>query len=164
MPPFIRLLALFLAVPILHSNMALAQSWPRKPVRIIVPFAPAGVIDIMARLLAQKYSESMGQQFLVENRPGAGGNIGMGAAARSPADGYTVLMSSSSYVVNPSLYASPLYDPNKDFAPVTLAATMPHVLLVHPSVPAKTLQELVALVRANPGKYSYAHSGTCFFI
>jgi tripartite-type tricarboxylate transporter receptor subunit TctC len=101
----------------------------------------------------------MGQQFLVENRPGAGGNIGMGAAAKSPADGYTVLMSSSSYVVNPSLYTSPPYDPNKDFAPVTLAATMPHILLVHPSVPAKTIQELVALVRANPGKYNYAHGG-----
>jgi tripartite-type tricarboxylate transporter receptor subunit TctC len=142
------------------AGLASAQGYPSKTVHIIVPFAPAGVTDIMARLLAQKYSESMGQQFLVENRAGAGGNIGMGAAAKAPPDGHTVLISSSSYVVNPSLYANAPYDPYKDFAPVTLAAATPNAVLVHPSVPAKTLQELVALIRANPGKYNYAQPGT----
>jgi tripartite-type tricarboxylate transporter receptor subunit TctC len=114
----------------------------------------------MARILAAKYGESMGQSFLVENRAGAGGNIGMGAVARAAPDGYTMLLSSSSYVVNPSLYAKAPYDPIKDFAPVTMAAASPNAVLVHPSVSAKTLQELVALVRANPGKYSFAQPGT----
>ncbi len=139
---------------------AFAQGWPTKPVKIIVPFAPAGPTDVMARILAQKYSESMGQQFVVENRAGAGGNIGMGAAAKAPPDGYTILVSSSSNVVNPSLYAKIPYDPYKDFAPVTLAAASPNVLVVHPSVQAKNVQELVALLRASPGKYAFAHPGT----
>jgi tripartite-type tricarboxylate transporter receptor subunit TctC len=126
---------------------------------VIVPFAPAGVTDIMARLLSQKYSEGLGQQFIVENRAGAGGNIGMGFVAHAAADGYTVLISSSSYVVNPSLYAKAPYE-YRDFAPVTLAASTPNVVVVHPSVPAKSLQELIALLKANPGKYSYAQPGT----
>lgn len=137
-----------------------AQAYPSKPVKIIVPFAPAGPTDVMARILAQKWSESMGQQFVVENRAGAGGNIGMGAAAKAAPDGYTILVSSSSYVVNPSLYAKVPYDPYKDFAPVTLAAASPNVLVVHPSVPAKNVQELVALLRASPGKYAFAQPGT----
>lgn len=139
---------------------ALAQTWPARPVRMIVPFAPGGPTDVMARILAQKLSEGLGQQFVVENRAGAGGNIGMGIAAKSAPDGYTVLVASSSYVVNPSLYAKAGYDPYKDFAPVTVAAASPNVLVVHPSVPAKTVQELVALVRANPGRHNYAQPGT----
>jgi len=145
---------------VLAATACLAQGWPARPVRMIVPFAPGGPTDVMARILAQKLSESIGHQFVVENRAGAGGNIGMVQVARAAPDGYTVLVASSSYVVNPSLYAKAGYDPYKDFAPVTVAAASPNVLVVHPSVPAKTLQELVALVRANPGKHNYAQPGT----
>jgi tripartite-type tricarboxylate transporter receptor subunit TctC len=156
-----HLLCLFASLASLAAAAgAFSQTYPSKPVHIVVPFAPAGLTDIMARILAQKYGEGMGQPFLVENRAGAGGNIGMGAVARAAPDGYTVLISSSSFVVNPSLYAKAPYDPIKDFAPVTMAAASPNAVLVHPSVPAKTLQELVALVRANPGKYSFAQPGT----
>jgi len=142
------------------AGAAGAQTWPSKPVRMIVPFAPGGPTDVMARILSQRLSEGLGQQFVVENRPGAGGNIGMGIAAKAAPDGYTVLVASSSYVVNPSLYAKAGYDPYKDFAPVTVAAASPNVLVVHPSVPAKNVQELVALIRANPGKHNYAQPGT----
>jgi tripartite-type tricarboxylate transporter receptor subunit TctC len=145
---------------LVFASGALAQAWPSKPVRMVVPFAPGGPTDVMARILAQKLSEGLGQQFVVENRAGAGGNIGMGIVAKATPDGYTVLVASSSYVVNPSLYAKAGYDPFKDFAPVTVAAASPNVLVVHPSVPVKSLQELVALVRANPGKHNYAQPGT----
>jgi tripartite-type tricarboxylate transporter receptor subunit TctC len=112
-----------------------------------------------ARLIAQKLSENLGQQFYVENQAGAGGNIGMGNAAKSAADGYTILVVSSSFVVNPSLYARIPYDPFKDFAPVTLAAASPNVLVVHPSESAKTVKELIAQIKANPSKYNYAMPG-----
>lgn len=145
----------------LLAGSCLAQAWPTRPARMIVPFAPGGPTDVMARILGQKYTESLGQAFVIENRAGAGGNIGMGAAAKAPPDGYTVLVSSSSYVVNPSLYAKVPYDPYKDFAPVTLAAASPNVLTVHPSVPAKSVQELIALIRSASGKYNnYAQPGT----
>ena len=153
-----RLVAFISAL--VFSGMGSAQTWPARPVRMVVPFAPGGPTDVMARILAQKLSESMGQQFIVENRAGAGGNIGMSLVAKAAPDGYTVLVASSSYVVNPSLYAKAGYDAYKDFAPVTVAAASPNVLVVHPSVPAKTVQELVALVRANPGKHNYAQPGT----
>ncbi len=152
--------AVVLIAMLFMAGAAGAQNWPAHPVRVIVPFAPGGPTDVMARILAIKLSESLGQQFIVENRPGAGGNIGMGLVAKAAPDGYTVLVASSSYVVNPSLYAKPGYDPYKDFAPVTVAAASPNVIVVHPSVQAKTLQELVALIRANPGKFSYAQPGT----
>jgi len=126
---------------------------------VIVPFAAAGPTDVIARMLAQKLSERLGQQFYVENHAGAGGNLGMGMATREPADGYSILVVSSSFVVNPSLYAKIPYDPYKDFAPVTLAAASPNILVVHPSVPAKSVNELVELVRRNPGKYNYAMPG-----
>jgi tripartite-type tricarboxylate transporter receptor subunit TctC len=138
---------------------ALAQAYPTRPVRIIVPFAPAGPTDVFARLLVQKLSQNLGQQFYVENQVGAGGNIGMGNAAHAAADGYTIVFVSTSYIINPSLYAKIPYDPFKDFAPVTLAAVSPNVLTVHPSVPAKTVKELIAEIRANPGKYSFASAG-----
>jgi tripartite-type tricarboxylate transporter receptor subunit TctC len=134
---------------------ALAQTYPTRPVRIIVPFAPAGPTDVFARLLVQKLSQNLGQQFYVENQVGAGGNIGMGNAAHAAADGYTIVFVSTSYIVNPSLYAKIPYDPFKDFAPVTLAAVSPNVLTVHPSVPAKTVKELIAEIKANPGKYTF---------
>jgi tripartite-type tricarboxylate transporter receptor subunit TctC len=136
-----------------------AASYPDKPVKIIVPFAPAGPTDVMARLIAQKLSENLKQQFYVENHPGAGGNIGMMAVARSAPDGYTILLASSSYTVNPSLYAKNPYDPFKDFAPVTLAAASPNILVVHPDIPAKTVKELIDYLLANPGKYSIANPG-----
>jgi tripartite-type tricarboxylate transporter receptor subunit TctC len=157
MLPIIRLAVCVLAL--LTAHHAAAQTWPAKPVRIIVPFPPAGPTDTIARILAQKAGENLGQQFVVENRAGAGGNIGIGLVARSPADGYTVLMVSSSFVVNSSLYANAGYDPFKDFAPVTSAGASPNLFTVNPSVPAKTIKELVELVRANPGKYSYATPG-----
>jgi tripartite-type tricarboxylate transporter receptor subunit TctC len=113
----------------------------------------------MARLIAQKLSENLKQQFYVENHPGAGGNLGMTLVAKAPADGYTILVASSSYVVNPSLYAKNPYDPYKDFAPITLAAASPNILVINPSVPAKTAKELVELIKANPGKYNLAHPG-----
>ena len=134
-------------------------AYPDHPVKIIVPFAPAGPTDVMARLIAQKLSESLKQQFFIENHPGAGGNIGMLAVAKSPPDGYTLLVASSSFVVNPSLYAKNPYDPYKDFAPITLAAASPNILAVNPDVPAKSVKELEALLKADPSKYSVANPG-----
>jgi tripartite-type tricarboxylate transporter receptor subunit TctC len=126
--------------------------YPNRPVRMIVPFGAGGPGDIFARLIAQRLSERLGQQFFIENRPGASGNIGAGVAAHAPADGYTLLVGSSTLWINASLYPQIPYDPVRDFEPITIGATSPEVLVVHPSVPAKTLQELVALVRA--GKYN----------
>jgi tripartite-type tricarboxylate transporter receptor subunit TctC len=136
-----------------------AASYPDKPVKVIVPFAAGGPTDVMARLIAQKLSESLKQQFYVENHPGAGGNIGMTLVARSAGDGYTVLVASSSFVVNPSLYAKNPYDAFKDFEPVTLAAASANILVVNPELPVKTVKELVDLLKANPGKYSIANPG-----
>jgi tripartite-type tricarboxylate transporter receptor subunit TctC len=146
---------------LLLTGVALAQSpgYPDRPVKIIVPFAAAGPTDVVARLVAQKLSEKWGQQFYIENLAGAGGNLGMGAAAKAPADGYTILFVSSSYTVNPSLYARPPYDPERDFTPVTKAAGSPNGLFVHPSIPANSVKELVDLLKANPGKYTFASPG-----
>lgn len=148
--------ALFAAM--VSTAPALA-AYPDKPVKVIVPFAAAGPTDVMARLIAQKLSENLKQQFYVENHPGAGGNIGMQQVAKSAPDGYTLLVASSSFVVNPSLYAKNPYDPYKDFAPVTLAAASPNVIAVHPDLPAKTLKELVDLLKVDPAKYTMANPG-----
>jgi tripartite-type tricarboxylate transporter receptor subunit TctC len=142
------------------SRIAGAQAYPARPVRVIVPFAPGGPTDVLARLIAQKLSQSLGQHFYIENQAGAGGNLGMGAGARALPDGYTITAVSGSYVVNPSFYSRIPYDPYKDFAPVTLAAVSPNVLVIHPSVPAANVQELIAFLKANPGRYSFAHAGT----
>jgi tripartite-type tricarboxylate transporter receptor subunit TctC len=144
----------------LGSGSGSAAGYPDHPVKIIVPFAPAGPTDVMARLIAQKLSESLKQQFFVENHPGAGGNIGMTQVAHSAPDGYTILVASSSYVVNPSLYAKNPYDPFKDFVPVTLAAASPNILVVNSDFPVKSVKELVDLIKKNPGKYNYAMPGT----
>ena len=141
------------------SRIAWSQTYPTRPVRAIVAFAPGGVTDTFARLMAQKLSEHLGKQFYVENITGATGNIGTGQAAKGAPDGYTLLFAFSSYVVNPTLFDKVPYDPYKDFEPVTLAVTSTTVVAVHPSVPAKTIKDLVALVRANPGKYSYSSAG-----
>jgi tripartite-type tricarboxylate transporter receptor subunit TctC len=116
--------------------------------------------DVVARIIAQKLSESLGKQFYVENIAHAGGNTGMAMAAKAAPDGYTILVHGSNFIVNPSLYVSIPFDPYRDFAPVTLAGTMPNVIVVHPSVPAHSVKELIALVQANPGKYNYAHPST----
>jgi len=136
-----------------------AETWPARPVHIVVPFAPAGPTDAVSRVLADKLGTALGQQFVVENRPGAGANIGIDLVAHAAPDGYTVLMVSSSFVINPSSYHNPGYDPFKDFAPVTDAGSSPNIIVTNPSLPAKTMKELVALVHANPGKYSYAVPG-----
>jgi tripartite-type tricarboxylate transporter receptor subunit TctC len=135
------------------------KAYPNRPVHIIVPFAAGGPTDVFARLVAEKLSQSLGQQFYVEDQPGAGGNIGMGRAVRAAPDGYTILFVSTSFIVNPSLYPQIPYDPFKDFAPVTMAAFAPNVLVVNPTLPAKDVKELVAFLKANPGKYSYASAG-----
>jgi tripartite-type tricarboxylate transporter receptor subunit TctC len=152
--------AAVLAAPAVSQAQTAPGSYPDRPVRIIVPFAPAGPTDVVARLIAQKLSERLGKQFYIENVTGAGGNTGMGQAARAAPDGYTVLFVSSSFVVNPSLYPKIPYDPYKDFAPVTVAGDAPNILLVNPAVPAKTVRELIDYIKANPGKVSYASAGT----
>ncbi len=149
-------LAGFAAVFPAMSRAARAQAYPTRPVRVIVPYAPGGPTDVITRLLAQKLSEQLGKQFYVENIGGAGGNIAMGRAAKMPPDGYSLLVVNPSYVINPALYDKVPYDFPKDFDPVTLAVATTLVLTVHPSVPARTVKELVALIKANPGKYSYA--------
>jgi tripartite-type tricarboxylate transporter receptor subunit TctC len=136
-----------------------AGAYPDHPVKMIAPFTAGGPTDLVARLLADKLSQSLKQQFYVENHPGAGGNIGMTQVARSAPDGYTILVASSSFVVNASLYASKPYDPFTDFAPVSLAAASPNILVVNPALPAKSVKELVALLQANPGKYAIANPG-----
>ena len=146
------------AFPVVAS-WAADQAYPARPVRVIVPFAPGGPADVLARLLTQRLSVTLGQQFFVENQAGAGGNLGMGTAARAAPDGYTIAVVSTSFVVNPSLYPKIPYDPYKDFAPVTLAAVSPNIMVVHPSLPATSVKELIAFLKANPGKYSYAHAG-----
>lgn len=159
MRPTIIRLACALAM-VLASGAAFAQStYPNHPVKIIAPFAAGGPSDLIGRILADKLSQSLKQRFYVEDHAGAGGNIGMTQVARSAPDGYTILVASSSFTVNPSLYANPTYDPFKDFAPVTLAVDSPNILMVHPSMPVKTVKELVALLQANPGKYAIANSG-----
>lgn len=138
---------------------ALAEGYPNRPVRVIVGFPPGGPTDVIARIVAQHLSDALGQQFIVENLPGAGGNIASGEVARATPDGYTIMAISTGFMVNPSLYAKVPYDPIKDFAAVTLVAASPNVVVVNPQVPAKTLPELVQLIRDNPGKYSYAGPG-----
>jgi tripartite-type tricarboxylate transporter receptor subunit TctC len=138
---------------------SLAQEYPNKSVRVVVGFPAGGPTDVIARIVSQKLSESLGHQFYVENMGGAGGNIAAGQVARATPDGYTIMAISTGFVVNPSLYAKVPYDPIKDFAPVTLVAVSPNVVVVNPSVPAKTLPELVQLIRDNPGKYSFAGPG-----
>jgi tripartite-type tricarboxylate transporter receptor subunit TctC len=156
---FLYLAAGTAALPVV-SRTARAQSYPNRPVRIVVPYAPAGPTDVITRLLAQKLSERAGKQFYVENMGGGGGNIAMGRVAKMSADGYTLLMINPSYVVNPTLYDKVPYQFDKDFDLVSLAVLTTLVITVHPSVPAHTIKDLVALIKASPGKYSYASPGT----
>ncbi len=156
-----RLLTLASCVCVLASlaTGASGETWPTRPVRVIVPFAPGGVTDVVARLVAGKLSEQMGHQFYVENLAGGSGNVGMAQGARAAADGYTILTAFSSIVINPSLFERVGFDPIKDFEPVSLAVTSTTVIVVNPAVRAANVGELVDLVRANPGKFSYASAG-----
>jgi tripartite-type tricarboxylate transporter receptor subunit TctC len=144
----------------LVSGLVWAQAdYPTRPVKVIVPSPPGGGTDILARVLAQHFTRSLGQPFVVENKPGAGNMIGIESVARSPADGYTVLVTASTLVLNTVLYKKVPYDPVRDFAPITLAATAPNVLVVNPALPAKSLSEFVALAKAKPGALSYGTPG-----
>jgi len=135
------------------------QGYPARPVRMVAAFAPGGSVDVVARLLAQKLSDRWGQQVVVDNRPGAGGNVSAEIVARAPSDGHTIYICSASFVVNPLLYAKALYDPVRDFAPVTLVSLVQNVLVVHPGLPARSVKELIALARAKPAQIHYASTG-----
>jgi tripartite-type tricarboxylate transporter receptor subunit TctC len=156
---FLHLAAGVAALPAV-SRGAWAQAYPARPIRAVVAFAPGGVTDTFARLMAQKLAEQFGKQVYVENVPGATGNIGTGQVAKAVPDGYTILFAFSSHVVNPTLFRRVPYDPIKDFEPVTRAVASTEVLTVNPAVPARTVKELVDFIKANPGKYSYSSAGT----
>ncbi len=136
-----------------------AQKYPSRPIRLIVPFAPGGPTDVIARIMAPRLTEALGEQIIIDNRAGAGGNIGMGLAAHATPDGHTLILVSSSFVVNPGLYSKIPYDVNASFAPISNWAAMPNVYVVHPSVPAKSMSELVKLIQATGKKYSFATPG-----
>ena len=155
----LRISLLLAALAVASSSSLRAGGYPDHSVKVIVPFPPGGATDIVGRIVLQKLSERLGQQFFIENIAGAGGNIGMTVAARAPHDGYTVLLASSSIVVNPSLYKSIPFEVEKDFIPVTKVGASPNSWEVNSQFPARTMQELVALMKANPGKYSVASPG-----
>ena len=157
----LRVLVCLAAFALLMAPMARssAETYPSKSVRMVVGFAAGGPTDVIARIVAQKLSESLGQQFYVENVAGAGGNVANGQVARAAPDGTTIAVVSTGFIVNPSLYAKVPYDPVKDFSPVSLVAASPNVIVVNPEVPAKSVKELIALIKASPGKYSFAQPG-----
>ncbi|WP_084283640.1 Bug family tripartite tricarboxylate transporter substrate binding protein [Polynucleobacter kasalickyi] len=136
-----------------------AQEYPNRPIKIVIPYPPGGPSDIVGRLLGQALSESLGKPVIIESKPGAAANIGMQYVARSSPDGYTLLLVSSNLVINPNLYANPGYDVIKDFTPIIMPAGSPNLIVVHPSFPAKNVQEFLALIKANPGKYDFASPG-----
>ena len=154
-----RIVVAFAGLLTVGTGTGLAEPYPDKPVKVIVGFAPGGPTDVIARIVADKLSASLGKQFYVINQPGAGSNTATGMVASSPADGYTLLVVSTGFVVNPSLFAKVPYDPVKDFAPITIVAVSPNVVTVHPSVPARSVKELIEVIKANPGKYSFAAPG-----
>jgi tripartite-type tricarboxylate transporter receptor subunit TctC len=156
----IRIAAALCAAALLHAGTASAQAWPSKPIRLMVPFPPGGSTDIVSRIVAQKLSERLGQPIVIENRGGGGGTIGTAVVARSAPDGYNLTVASTStHVVAPGVYAKLDYDPVKDFAPIGLMAVSPYLLVVNPAVQAKTLKELIARAKAQPGKLNYASAG-----
>jgi len=157
-----RLLSVVAAVAVVAlAAPALAQPYPSKPIRFVVPFPPGGPLDIMGRAIAQKLAEAWGQPVVVDNRPGAGGGIGAELVAKSPGDGYTLLMGAvSTHAINPSLYAKVPYDPQKDFVPVALVAQVPNILVVNPSLPVHSVKELIDYARAKPGALSFGSGST----
>jgi tripartite-type tricarboxylate transporter receptor subunit TctC len=160
--PFSRLLAALLALPWQSAAIGADRvaQYPTKPIRLILPFAPGGGADLTGRLVAPGLTERLGQPVVMDNRPASAGILGAELAARAAPDGYTLLISTSSFAANPSIYKKLPYDVVKDFAPITLAVNSPLVVVVHPSVPAKTMQELIAFARANPNKLNYGSSGS----
>ena len=149
----------FAAALLAVTTLAAAQTYPSKPIRWIVPFPPGGSTDLLARVVGQKLTEGWGQQVIVENRGGAGGTLGAAEAARSPADGYTLLMGAIHHTIATSAYPKLPYDFQKDFAPISVVAIVPNVLVVNPSVPANSTKELIAYAKANPGKLAYGSAG-----
>ena len=148
------------AIALCVSDFAHAQAYPTKPIRYIANFAPGGTIDILARLIGPRLSDALGQPVVVENRAGAGGNLGAEALAKSAPDGYTIGAGTvSSHAINATLYSKLPYDPIKDFAPITMLATLPNMLIVHPSLNVGNVKELIALLKANPNKYSFGSAG-----
>jgi len=146
---------------LLAAASAGAQDYPARPVRMVVPYAPGGPVDIVARITANKLSETLGQQFVVDNRAGAGGNIALEVVARSTPDGYTLLVGANgTNAINPSLYKNMPVDPGRDLAPISMVASSAMILVVHPSLPASNVKELIALARAKPGAVTYASSGS----
>ncbi len=152
-------IAVFLIV-LAAATAAYSQTYPARPIRLVVSFAAGGGVDLVARLIGQKLSEAWSQQVVIDNRPGAGGNLSAELVAKSPPDGYTLYLSSASFVVNASLYKALPYDPLKDFAPVTLLVNAHNVLVAHPSLPAKNIRALIALAKKAPGQINYASTGS----
>ena len=154
-----RAAAALIAATSLAAGTALAQTYPTKPIHMIVPYAPGGPTDILGRAVGQQLTEALGQQVIIDNRPGASGNLGTAQAAKLPADGYNFNMVGISFAVSPSLGTSPGYDALRDFAPVSLIAGVNNVLVVHPSLPVKSVKELIALARSKPGELTFASGG-----
>lgn len=154
MKPLLTILCTFLL-----AGNCLAQDYPNKPVRFIVPYAPGGSSDILARTLGQKFADAMGQPFIIDNRPGAGSMVGTDALAKSPADGYTIILSDMPHTINPSINPKVPYDSVKDFSPVSVISVSPMFLFVHPSFEAKSVKELIALAKAQPNKFAIASGG-----
>ena len=148
------------AALLLTGGSAMAQSWPVKPIRMVIAFPPGGPTDIVSRVIAQQLSQQLGQSVVVDNKPGAGGNIAAELVAKAPADGYTIFYNTSAIVIAPALYGKVNYDTLNDFAPVALTASVPLVLVVHPQLPAKNVKEFIELARAKPGQLNYSSSGT----
>ncbi len=155
-----RLLGVLGGLLLAATGAALAQGYPAGTVRVVVPFPPGGGVDGMGRVVAQKLTENLAKSFVIENRSGANGNIGTEAVAKAVKDGYTLLMTGAGFVTNPSLYARTGYDPIRDFEPVSLLSIAPNLLVVHPSVPARSVAELISLARARPGQLQFAGSGS----
>ena len=152
-----RLLAV--AALVCGVGLAFAQGYPAKPIRLILPFPPGAPNDMVGRALGQKLSEQLGASVVADNRPGAGGNVGIGTAAKSPPDGYTIVLATPGVAISPTLYSKLGYDPARDLAPVARVSAIPNIMVVHPSVPAKTLKEFIALARAHPGRINFASGG-----
>ena len=161
MPRFATRIICCLLLSVVPVAQAQTQAYPAKPIRFVVPFPPGGPLDISARTIGQKLTEAWKQPVIIDNRPGAGGNIGADNVAKSAPDGYSILMGAvSTHAINPHLYAKMPYDPIRDFAPITLVTTVPNVLVVHPSVPAKNIRELIALAKSRPGQLNFASGST----
>jgi tripartite-type tricarboxylate transporter receptor subunit TctC len=156
----VLLLGVVIAVAFAFPLLALAQEYPSRPIRFIVPYPPGGGTDVVARILQEALAAELGRPVIIDNRGGAAGNLGTDIAAKAPPDGYTVLFTLSSHTINPKLYDKLPFDVERDFVPITLVALIPQILVAHPSVPANTVQELIALAKANPGKLNYASVGT----